>query len=304
MKRKNTILILAIALSGLLASGPPVFAGNPVRAFVSILPQKYFVEQIGRKRVHVQVMVRPGASPATYEPRPGQMADLSKADLYFSIGVPFEKAWLGRIKAANPRMRVVATDQGIEKLAMASHHHREEDGEPPAPGGGHHRGHAPHGIPDPHIWLSPPLVKIQVRSILAALQQVDPAHGDLYEANAAKFVSEIDALDADLRRQFSPRQRMRFMVFHPSWGYFARAYGLDQIPIELEGKDPKPAQLQKLIAHAREDGIRVVFVQPQFSARSAALIAGEIGGRVAVADPLAENWAQNLRTVAMQFISK
>ncbi|MBI9085718.1 MAG: zinc ABC transporter substrate-binding protein [Desulfobacterales bacterium] len=299
-----------MALLGVLVWGQPVFAGGPVRVFVSIAPQKYFVQQIGRERVDVQVMVRPGASPATYEPRPMQMAALARASLYFSIGVPFEQAWLDRIVSANPRLRIVATDQGIEKLAMANHRHRDEDDADHHEdikrnhmAAGHRGGRDPRGIRDPHIWLSPPLVKMQARNILAALQQIDPDHGAVYEANAEEFISEINALDADLRRLFSSRQGMRFMVFHPSWGYFAQAYGIQQIPIEMEGKNPKPAQLEKLIAHAREDGIRVVFVQPQFSTRSAALIAGEIGGSVSVADPLAENWAQNLKNVAMQFIS-
>lgn len=308
MKGTKTTLLSFMVLILMSVFGSPVIAGGPVRTFVSIAPQKYFVQQIGREKVHVQVMVRPGASPATYEPRPRQMAALSRTSLYFAIGVPFETAWLDRIVSANPRMRIVHTDRGIEKLAMDTDRHHHENGAGPHENSGqehlkagHMGGRDPMGIPDPHIWLSPPLVKIQVRNILAALQQIDPAHGAVYEANAEEFISEINALDADLRRLFSSRQGMRFVVFHPSWGYFAHAYGLNQIPIEMEGKNPKPAQLEKLIAQARKDDIRVVFVQPQFSTRSAALIAGEIGGKVAVADPLAENWAQNLKNVAMLF---
>jgi zinc transport system substrate-binding protein len=112
---------------------------------------------------------------------------------------------------------------------------------------------------------------------------------------------EIDELDAELKALFAGRTGEQFMVFHPSWGYFAEAYGLVQVPVEIEGKDPKPAQLQNLIRLAREHRIKAVFVQPQFSAKSAELLAREIGGQIVYADPLAENWAANLREVARKF---
>ena len=139
------------------------------------------------------------------------------------------------------------------------------------------------------------------RNILTGLLQVDPSNGTFYDANYRKFITEILDLDADLRNTFAGRQGLQFMVFHPSWGYFASAYGLRQVPIEMEGKEPKPARLKELIAHARKRDIKVVFVQPQFSSRSARLIAREIGGQVLTADPLAENWMANLRHLAEKF---
>ena len=112
------------------------------------------------------------------------------------------------------------------------------------------------------------------------------------------FSSEIAALNAELRTIFSGMQGMQFMVFHPAWGYFAHTYGLEQVPVEIQGKHPKPAQLKELIKHAQKNNIKVIFVQPQFSAKSAEVIARGIGGEVVLADPLAENWAPNLRDVA------
>jgi zinc transport system substrate-binding protein len=230
------------------------------------------------------------------------MADLSNTKVYFAIGVPFENAWLEKIAAANPDMRVVHTDHGIEKLAMAAHNHHDDHDE------GEHHGEAErdhddheHAGLDPHIWLSPPLVKIQARTILAALQEADPAHRSVYEANFKVFTEQIDKLDADLKRTFAGKKGLQFMVFHPAWGYFAHAYGLKQVPIEIEGKDPKPAQLKELIQHARENDIKVIFVQPQFSTQSAEVVAREIGGQVAFANPLAENWMANLGQVADKF---
>jgi zinc transport system substrate-binding protein len=275
-------------------------AAGKLPVFVSIVPQKYFVQQIGKDLVDVQTMVRPGSSPATYEPKPQQMAGLSRAKIYFAIGVPFENAWLEKIADANPNMRVIHTEHGIEKRRMAApHKHHDEKAEKRHEGEGHHERA---GL-DPHIWLSPPLVKIQARNILDALQAADPAHRSVYEANFKKFSAKIDQLDTDLKNTFAGKKGLQFMVFHPAWGYFAHAYGLKQVPIEIEGKNPKPAQLKTLIQHARQDGIKVVFVQPQFSTKSAELIAREIGGKVAFANPLAQDWMANMREVANKFES-
>ncbi len=269
--RMTWIFLLGIGVANLAAA-------QPVQVFVSVLPQKYFVQQIGGDRIDVSVMVAPGASPHTYEPKPQQMAKLSAARVYFAVGISFEQTWLEKIAAVNPRMLIVHTEAGIERLPMTQDH---DDG----------------GL-DPHIWLSPPLVKIQARHVLQGLTQVDPRGQVVYEANCERFAGEIDELDAELKRILSGKQGLQFMVFHPSWGYFAHAYGLEQVPIELEGKEPKPAQLKELIQHARERGIRHVLVQPQFSTRSAEVVARAIDGNVIAVDPLALDWANNLRSVA------
>jgi len=317
--------MLLLLVTILLPFSTQSFAADKISVFVSIVPQQYFVQQIGKELVDVQVMVQPGASPATYEPKPKQMADLSKTKIYFTIGVPYENAWLDKITEANPDMKVVHTDDGIEKLAMTAHHHHDEqeaehhEGEHDQEKDGHHEAghdqekkehhddaahhedHHDHGGLDPHIWLSPALVKIQARTIMEALQEADSAHRDIYEDNFKTFIEEIDELDAHLKQIFAEKKGMQFMVFHPVWAYLAQDYGLKQVPIEVEGKDPKPAQLKELIEHAMENGIKVVFVQPQFSTKSAELIAREIDGQVVFADPLAEDWIANLRQVADKF---
>ena len=274
-----------------------------VSVFVSILPQRYFVEQIGGENVDVQVMVLPGASPATYEPKPRQMAAIAKAKIYFSMGVPFEMVWLKRIVASNKGIRVVSTDHGIQKLAMTSHHSHDETVRKST---GQRLSHTSEdslhqGVLDPHVWLSPPLVMLQARTILVALQAIDPENGSVYEMNFQTFISKILELDKELRHLLEPYHGQPFMVFHPAWGYFADAYHLEQIPVEMEGKTPKPAQLRALIANARKRRIKVLFVQPQISAKIAEQVAGEIGARVAWADPLALNWEENLRDVARKF---
>ena len=298
MMRLNPRKLVSISISlipatFLLICSGYAQAGKKLAVFVSIPPQKYFVQQIGEQRVDVQVMVQPGASPATYEPRPRQVAAISRTHIYFAIGVPFEKIWLKKIAAANPNMQVVHTDQGIQKIPMAANHTKSEDHR-----GKDHQDH--HGELDPHIWLSPTLVMTQARTILNALVEIDPGHRAVYEANTQVFVSKLAALDTDLKITFAGKQGFQFMVFHPSWGYFARTYGLQQVPVEIEGKDPKPAQLKALIEHAKKKHINIIFVQPQFSSRNAELVAKEIGGQVIFADPLASDWSDNLREVAQK----
>ncbi len=273
-----------------------------VKVFVSIAPQKYFVQKIGGDLVEVSLLVPSGADPHTFEPKPKQMAALSKSAVYFAVGIDVEKAWLQKIAATNPQLRVVRTDDGIVKIPMTLHPGREGPRGSSAGSGGNEKGHAHgDGSADPHVWLSPELVKIQAGHIFRALATVDPANRARYEDRYNRFLGELDALNQEMKALFAGRKGQRFMVFHPSWGYFADAYGLVQIPVEAGGKEPKPAQLLKLVRDARKLGIKVIFVQPQFSAKSAELLSREIGGQVVHADPLAENWAGNLREVARKF---
>lgn len=278
-------------------------AGERIPVFVSIPPQKYFVEKVGGSFVNVSIMVPPGANPHLYEPRPGQMTALSKSRIYFAMGVSFEKAWLPRFAKLNPQMSVVHTDQGIDKIAMVAHDDEEEKGTPHKHNEKtkHAHGDNGHGGLDPHVWVSPPEVKIISRNILNALLEIDPGHSVTYKSNHEAFLKEIEALDKDLREIFKDKRGLKFMVYHPAWGYFARAYGLDQVPVELEGKEPKPEQLTALITQSRKEGIKIIFVQPQFSTKSAETIAKAIGGEVIFADPLREDWERNLRDQAENF---
>jgi zinc transport system substrate-binding protein len=296
---RGLFLKIGLAFSVLGIAWPTIANGaESVPIFVSIVPQKYFVEKIGGELIQVSVMVKPGASPATYEPKPNQMVALSKARIYYAVGVPFEDVWLRKIAAGNPQMLLVHTEKGVEKRPLKAHYHREGNQRTPEKGtqgpGDEHQ-----VIKDPHIWLSPPLVKVQAQNILDALLLVDPGNGVIYARNFRKFIVELDALDAQIRGIFAGKGKgLAFMVFHPAWGYFARTYGLEQIAVEMEGKEPKPADLRYLISHARERGIKVIFVQPEFSTKSAEAIAKAIGGKVVLANPLALDWANNLKEIA------
>ncbi len=257
---------------------------------VSILPQKYFVEKIAKEKIKVNVMVQPGFSPATYEPKTSQMKDLSNSLIYFSIGVNFENIWLNRFKDSNPNMIFVDTSKGIKKSMIEKHEHKDEKEH------GHkdHDKHDEHEGLDPHIWLDPILVKTQAKNILDAIVQVDNINRDFYYENYKKFLLELDELHLALTNNLKEVKGKKFMVFHPSWGYFATRYDLIQEAVEKEGKDPKPKEIISLINEAKEEGIKIVFIAPQFSKKSAEIIANGIKGKVAVINPLDENWAKSL----------
>jgi len=282
-----TVVVLAAFSCG---GGGPSRSNDIPLVMVSIPPQEYFVERIAGGRVEVDAALPPGASPATYEPGPAEMRQVSKADLYLSIGVPFESAWLPRLQSANPDLPVVATHRGVDRRPIDRY-------DPHADGEEHGHGHG-HGSPDPHIWLSPELVRVQADTIAAALTRLDPAGDSAYAANLASFGEEIDSLQAGIRAVLEEARGDTFVVFHPSWGYFADEFGLYQLPIEVQGQEPSPSELATLVEVAEGLFDPVVLVAPQFSRRSAETVAGEIGARLEEADPLALNWASNLHAVA------
>jgi len=273
------IIALLTALWAFPAAAAP--ASAPLAVFVSILPQKYFVEQVGGAQVEVSVMVGPGQSPETYEPTPRQMTALSDARLYFSIGVPFEDSWMKRILAANPALRQVPMQRGTGLLPLV--------GPSGKPGG-----------MDPHVWTSPRRVKIMAASIRDALIGADPGHRSEFEANYRAFIAELDMLDSQIRTILAPARGKSFMVFHPAWGYFAKDYGLRQTPIEAEGKEPGGKALAHVIDLGKREGVNAIFVQTQFSRRTAETVAAAFGARVVAVDPLAENYPQNLLHVARE----
>lgn len=276
------VLSTGLMLSALLLPGCVKRSTQPEKpiVFVSILPQKYFVEKIAGSHVDVAVMVEPGASPHSYEPKPFQMTRLSSAQAYFSIGIEFEKTWLPRFAALSPHMYIVHTDTLIPKITGG--HVCEE--------------HSEHNGEDPHIWLSPELAKQQAQTICRGLIHIDTAHAAVYTANCAQFLKEIAALQTTMRSLLKPGTA--FMVFHPSWAYFAQEFGLRQIAVEVDGKEPSPRELSDIFKQVQQNHLTTIFVQPQFSQQTAQVIAQQINGRVVLADDLAYNWADNLVSVA------
>jgi len=271
MKTKIFLLFLLGALT--------INAQLPI--VVSILPQKTFTKAIGGDHVSVDVMVTPGNSPHTYEPKPSQMRSIAQAQLYLAIGVEFEKIWLRKFHNTNPKMTIVDVSRGITRRPMREKH---TTGKIKAL--------------DPHIWTSPANVRILARNTLEALQKTDPDHAADYAKNYQKFLAQVDALDQQLHTLLDPLRGTGFMVQHPTWGYFADTYGLIQIPIQIAGKNPKPRDLVQLIRTARTQKVRAIFTQPETSDTIAKVLANELHIPIVRISPMAADWANNLLTLA------
>ncbi|MFZ5979284.1 MAG: metal ABC transporter solute-binding protein, Zn/Mn family [Candidatus Zixiibacteriota bacterium] len=278
-----------ISLASVVASESPQ-SDEPetkLQVFVSIMPQAFFVEQIAGDLVEVEVLVGPGQSPATYEPSPKQMTRLAASRLFFYIGVPFEKHLVEKVQKTFKDLKLIDTRQGITLRAMEGHDHdghEHEDGR------------------DPHIWLSPPLVKIQAENIFKALSAEDSAREAVYRKNLELLQSRLDSLDMAIEQKIKPYAGRKFYAFHPSYGYFADRYGLTQVAVETEGKEPSARQLAALIEQAKAEDIRIIFVQPEFAVKSAVTIAAAVNGRVVKLDPLARDYFNNLTFMADEMV--
>ena len=284
MSRHLSILLLPLLLAARAPAQSP-----PMLVFVSIPPQKFFVEAVAGPRAKVEVLIAPGQSHHTYEATPRQVAALHHAKAWFRIGVPFEKALAEKIAASMPNLEIIDTARGVPLIDMADD--CDEPGEP-----AHHH----EGGKDPHIWLDPNRVQWQAATIAESLARLDPAHAPEYAANLAAFKRDLDATDAKIRRQLAPFRGRVFFVFHPAYGYFADAYGLKQIAVETAGKEPSLKSLHRLIISARRSGAKVIFVQPQFPTAAANAVAEAIGGRVVPIDPLSADYLHNLEFMADQ----
>ena len=264
---------------------------------VSISPQKYFVQKIVKDKFDINVMVKPGASPHTYEPKSSQMKSLSNSKIYFYTGVSFENAWLDKFKLSAKNTIFVDTAVGIEKLAMEAHSHEGEEHN-------EHKDEAKHDHEnealDPPIWLDPILVKIQAKNIYDAIVKIDSQNSDFYKTNYEEFLKELDLIHNEIETILKPYENRAFMVFHPSWGYFAKRYNLEQISVEVEGKEPKPNELVELIKDAKIHDIKIVFVSPQFSQKTAKTISSSINAKVVSIDALDENWASSILNTAKE----
>ena len=300
MKYLTLMIVLSIFVLLLTScqSATPTQTTDPetIQVTVSIVPLAYFVERIGGDLVSTNIMVLPGESPHSYEPTADQMKALSDSDVFFSIGVEYEATWLPRFEEINPDLLVVDSSEGILRIAMTEEHEHEGETEE------EHAGEEEHeeGL-DPHVWLSPANGKIIAANILAALTDLDPAHADTYQTNAASLIADIDQVDTSIKETLANLEQTTFMVFHPAWGYFAHDYGLEQIPVEVEGQEPSASELAGFVETAREHNIKVIFVQPSLSTEDAQAIAQEIDGEIAFINPLAADWLANLQSVAEAF---
>ncbi len=277
--RKSLNFIILIGVLAVVARPLNADSEKPIGVVVSIAPLAEFVEQIGQSWVDVTVMVPAAVNEHTYEPAPDQLKALSKAGLYVAVGsgIEFELAWLERFQRLNPGLRICDASQNVRLIAEEAHGHAHSD---------------------PHIWLSPKNAQVMAAAISACLSEFDVEHGENYEQNKTRFASELQELEKDLGKVFSGMKQRDFLSAHSAWRYFARDFGLNEIAIESEGKEPSASEILKIIEMVKQKNIRSIFTAPQFSKRYAEMIAKETGARLIEVDPLSGKYVQNLRQFA------
>jgi zinc transport system substrate-binding protein len=276
------IVIITIGLISLYQSSNLDYDEKP-RVVVTILPQAEFIEKIAGDKVSITTMVPPGASPHTYEPRPSQMKEVAEAEMYAKVGtgLDFELVWMPKIIETNPNMLIVDSSEGTHLIEMGAH-----DNEHPL------------GAKDPHVWLSPKKAIIMVENLYEGLVKIDPDNKEYYAKNKDVYINSLKELDSIIMQTFSGLKTKKFMVYHDSWGYLAYDYGLEQIPIAKEGKEPTPEGIVNLIDQARENNITIIFASPEFEIQTAKTIAEEIDGSVILISPLAKDYIENLKKMS------
>ena len=261
---------------------------------VTIEPQAWFAKRIAGDKFDIKTMVPGGSSPESFDPSPGDLVKLADSRAYFQIGhIGFEQAWMNKLRQANPQMQVFDNSQGIALIAghnCADHDHDADHEEA-------HHDHS-HGAIDPHVWESPANGLTIARNMLDAFIALDPDNRGYYEENASKLMAEITQTADSVDLLLEPLRGQSFVIYHPSLTYLADEYGLNQLAIEAGGKEPSAAQLKELIDRVRQSGARVIFIQQEFDAKNARLIADELGLRLVPINPLSPDWGTELVNIA------
>lgn len=295
--------LVSLVLFGCQSGSSPDKDGK-ITVAVTMLPHAWLVQQVGGDRVEVVTLVKPGESAELYQPTDAQISQVMRSKAYFRVGMPLERSRGFQAIESSGKVKVVDLRDGIPLRQMERHAHHEE-GET---GQGHKDSEAvslnsgsaaeSHEGKDPHIWLSPRLLKIQARTVADTLAEIDPAHKEDYEQNLASLSKRLDEIDQSIRTTLEPYRGKAFFVFHPAWGYFADEYGLRQIAIETEGKEPSDQELTALQQQVREQGVKVIFIHPQTASRAAKAIATAIGGRTETLEDLPADLPESLLRTA------
>jgi zinc transport system substrate-binding protein len=259
---------------------------------VSILPQKYFVDQIAGNLLQVNVLVPPGSSPHNYEVLPSQMKDLAKSKVWLQIGLlTFEDAWKEKLSEINKDLKIVNCSEEITPIAGSK---CEEEG--------HDHEHS--GAFDPHIWLAPAEVKTIAKNTLRALKAGFPEHAPAFENNYNRFIKHLDSLSTQIETQLAPLTNRNILIFHPALAYYARQFMLTQIPLELDGKEPSPKHMKEIVDLAKAQQIRTIFIQKEFDSENALQLSREIGGEVVVIDPLEYEWEKQMMDITQKIAAQ
>ena len=254
-----------------------------INIVVSIPPQQAYVEEIGKDLVNITLLAPIGTNPNFYEPKRSQMTAVEQAHVYFTIGGNFEKAWLPKMINQNKNMEIINSSSGIERITMKSKN--ISDNQSPKK--------------DVHVWTTPKNIAIIGKNIYETLVRYDIKNKDQYTKNYEEFLEKVRKTDEEIKTIFKDLKKdTKFMVYHPAWGYFAKEYHLEQLPIEIEGKEVKPKELQKMVEKAKSNNVKAILTQPEFSTKGAQVIANELGIKVVEISPINPYWSENLINLA------
>ena len=276
-------LIYILTLFILSACGNTTQKSEKPILTVTLEPLRYFTEAIAGDNYEVVSMVPKGSSPESYDPTPQQLVNLSKSQAYLRIGyIGFEQAWMKKLEANCPNMKVYNTSKGIDLIRDKGHWHGD---------------HFHEGGVEPHVWNSTQNALIIADNIYQALCELDSTHQEDYQKRLDVLKQTIRQTDANIRTLLENADST-FLIYHPALSYFARDYGLKQVSIEEGGKEPSPAQLKALIETCRNENVHTIFVQQEFDQRNAQLIANELGVNIVSINPLSYDWVKEMIRIA------
>jgi zinc transport system substrate-binding protein len=271
MRKLGVIILLALVpmLCGCISQNDGS-SNEQIKVVTTVAPLGEFIKAVGGDKVEVSVMVPPGAEPHTFEPTPSQMRQVAEANLYVQNGAGLE-FWMDRILQVNGNMTVIDSSKGIDFIQESLRGDRS------------------------HIWISLRNAAAQVKNICDGLIQVDPTNKEYYIQNRDDYLQKLESLDDEFNKTFASKEKRIFVVHHPAWTYFARDYGLEQVPLMENEKEPGPKYLGEVIDLARKNNITTIFVEPEFNPKSAEVIAREMNASIVYLDPLAGNYLENMR---------
>lgn len=282
----RVVLALSLMLSlgiGLVSCSSGYQSSSPAHLSTTIAPVADLVERLAGEDLGVHVLLPQGNTPESYEPTPQDLISLGESASYLYVGnLGFEIAWVERIRALYPELRLVRLDEGLEHNLCASGHH-----------------HSPEHLHDPHYWMSFGGIKVMARNVAKALKQEFPERNDYVDSAYRPLELRLDSLLTGQGRRAgveTPGERA-FVIYHPSLSYYAEEIGIKQLVIEQDGKEPSPAQISRLINEAKALGVRYVLVQQEFNPLLTESIAREIGAQTIVIHPLQRDWLTELERV-------
>lgn len=298
---KQIGILIAFLLSLLSSCANKQTEGRMVS--VSIEPQRYFAERIAGDKFTINTVVPAGQNPEVYDPTPQQMVQVGKSEAYFRIGhIGFEEVTITKVIESNKELNVFDLSEGIEFIANTEEHDHDHDHEH-AEEHDHDHGHAEesahshYGV-DPHTWSSIEGAKKIAWNTLNAFIALDKENTQYYWDNYNSLMEEIEQTEQEIKNMLASLTNRTFIIYHPALTYFAKEFDLTQLSIEMEGKEPSPAQLKRLIDTAKESGAKVVFIQQEFDQKNAELIAKETNCNLVVINPLDYDWKKELIRIA------